>query len=234
MFPKKTEPYKISQALLVAKERKKDLCTILFLIAQITLLIGQKVEVSPKNPSPDDCIYIFTETTTTSLANISGFDLSESEHNIRIEACFRQGPANAIGVYYDTIALGQREEGLYHLNYLVSLAKHDGACEEATLLTTHLSFEVSSTSSSETNCNELEARIFPNPVVDNDFFEIKASETITQLEIFDYTGKLIYKKSYGRNRYFNFAYELFSTPGIYFIRINGVSPNSVTLKLLKL
>ena len=213
---KKSYFFTIQQSFL-----QKSITTILIIISQINLLTAQHVEIYPTNPSPDDCIYIYTKASTSTLAYRTKFEMTEFGNEITIETCFTQSPATAIGTYYDTIAIGHKDEGMYQINYIVSRARHDISCEDAVPTSTQLSFEVNQNSSSEIECNEVEATIYPNPIGENDFVRILASETITRLEVLDSSGKSIKVFFPGGQKYFNSSYWLFPHQGLYFVRING-------------
>ena len=208
--------------------------TLLVILSQIGLLKGQSVEISPINPSPNDCIYIYTRATTSSLAYPSGLEIGEAGNNITIEACYTQTAATAIGVYYDTINLGYKEEGIYNLNYIVARARNGIPCKDADTTSAQLTFEVKENALSKLPCRKLKATIFPNPLGHDEFLWITASETITQIDIFDSLGRFIIRKASGGNEHFNFSSTLFPGAGVYFVRINGASLNTVTLKVVKL
>jgi len=207
--------------------------TILLIIFRFGQLTGQHIEISPENPSANDCIYIYTEAITNNLAFLRSFQLEEEDNNVTIESCYKEGPLNAIGYYYDTIALGYKNEGVYHLNYLLSVIRQGDSCDEAEQISTKLTFEVKENSLSESSCNELEVEVFPNPVFDSDLFSIIASESITQIDIFDASGKLIKQINRGGNKYINYGSTLFPASGVYFVRINGRSHNTITKRVIK-
>lgn len=207
--------------------------TILFLtVFQIFQLSSQSLEISPANPSPNDCIYIYTKANTANLSFHSETQIIKEENNITIETCFHESSANAIGNYHDTIALGPMDVGEYNLNYLVSTVRNEEVCEDAEQSSTKLTFEVTD-SSSQIDCHELEVNVFPNPIGPNDVITVTANETISKIEVFDSSGSFENGRNKRGNKYQGSSDYLFPVPGIYCLRVNGNSPNSVAVKVVK-
>jgi len=213
---------------------KKGIAILLIIFSQTFYLSGQSIQISPENPSPNDCIYIYTKAYTANLSFFSESQIIEDGNDITIETCFHQSVLTAVGEHYDTIALGPMEVGMYHLDYLVSVAGSAISCEEVEQTSTQLSFEVIENSLDAIGCHELEVDIFPNPISPNEYLSVTASETISRIDVFDASGRFIYGKNRRGNEYLGNSNYLFPVPGIYYLRINGKSPNSVTIKVIKL
>lgn len=216
------------------EQMQKPIAILLLLLSQIVQLSGQNLEISPPTPNPNDCIYIYTKAQTANLSFTSETQITEEGNNITIETCFRESSLNAIGNYCDTIALGPMKVGEYNLNYLVSTVRGEEICEEVEQSSTKLTFEVTNDSSSELACNELEVNAFPNPIDTNNYLTVTANETISQIDVFDATGSFIYGKDKRGYEYYGNSDYLFPVPGVYYLRVNGNSPNSVTVKIIKL
>lgn len=213
---------------------QKQIATLLIIFFQFFQLQSQSIEISPENPNSNDCIYIYTKASTANLSFINESQITEDGNNITIETCFHESVFNAIGEYYDTIALGPLKGGIYNLDYLVSVASYGVLCEEVEQTSTQLSFEVKNNDSNEVECHELEVNVFPNPISPNEYLKVIATETIVRIDVFDSSGRFIYGKNRRGNEYLASGNYLFPVPGIYYLRINGNSPNSETIKVIKL
>jgi len=216
---------------------KKIIYILIIGFLQTTTLLSQccpylnNFDIIPENPNSNDTIYLISDVTTPNLGSYLGYELTENDTMIVVEACYYWGLLTALQDFKDTIKLGVKEAGTYNLQYIAYRSDSPDDCYPIIDENSHtFNFEVTIVNSVSTTYDTFNVNYYPNPVVDK--VNITSGQMIEHIELFDSQGKLLLSEY--KIEALQYALDLANIPsGIYFLRLRNKNNKEHIEKLIK-
>jgi len=215
---------------------KKIIYILIIGFIQTTSLLSQccpyldNFEIVPANPNSNDTIYLISDVTTPNLGSYLGYELTDNDTMIVVEACYYWGLLTALQNFKDTINLGVKEAGTYNLQYIAYQSNSPYDCSPIIGENSHaFYFEVTTINPVFTTFDTFDVNYFPNPVVDK--VNIVSGQMIEHIELFDSQGKLLVSDMINGLQH---TLELTKIPiGVYFLKVRNKNNKLHIKKIIK-
>jgi hypothetical protein len=154
-----------------------------------------KITIAPANPTTTDSILIITTTTTPGLGHQLYYNYYLQNDTIYLNGCFFDGMPAQPKLYIDTTVIGPLTSGTYFISYVAKISYSPIECivEDSKSMSTL--FEVTSVTKIE-DVNEIQFKIYPNPVKDFVLVEQNNLYTDFKIELINSVGQLCLSSTY--------------------------------------
>ena len=179
----------------------------------------RNMNLLPQNPTHEDDIYLTTHLVTDFGGRCLGYQVSETDTQINVEACYWKDFQTLSDQYIDTISLGKKKPGDYKVKFSAYLSSNPESCTREDTSTFTLDFTVSPASKIQPTENQYEISCYPNPSTGKITFRMEQNpKPLKLLQIYSSSGRLVYSTAIN-NRKQIIVNKL--PAGSYFYKITG-------------